>query len=625
MPCHARALARLTAIRGRIFALGALAAVSLHAQVVPATRPSASSASATLHSLVIAATTDVHGRVRGFDYYANSADAAHSLAGAATIVDSVRKANPGRVVLVDAGDLLQGNPLTFVAAKVSPTPVHPVIASMNVMQYDAAVLGNHEFNYGVPTLRRAIAQAGFPFLAANVHDAATKPLASPFTIITRELPRGGSVRIAIIGATTPGAMVWDAENLRAARVTVTDIVPAVREAVAEVKRQKADVVVVLLHSGLSEAASYDTVATGLPSENVAARVPRDIDGIDLVVFGHSHKELVDTTINGALVVQPRNWAASVALATLTLEKQRGSWHVVSHRGESVKVAGHAESRAVLSATTASHEATLKWANAPVGRTAVRWSADSARVADMPITDLVNEVMRRETHAQLSATAAFSLDASLDTGAITLAALSKLYPYDNTLRAVRITGAQLRAFLEHSARYYRSLDANGAVPANGIVDPSVPGFNFDVVSGVDYVIDLSKPLGERITALSVGGRAVSPTDTFTMALNNYRAGGGGGYAMLAGAPVVYQKDVDIRQLLIDEVRRVRDAGRVLDPAQYATRNWRIEPARAAAAAYAEQSRGRSAEAAGSAPASTPAKKPPAPATLLHPSRTRPLFP
>ncbi|QJR34489.1 5'-nucleotidase C-terminal domain-containing protein [Gemmatimonas groenlandica] len=545
--------------------------------------------------LVIAATTDVHGRLRGWDYYANAPDPARTLAGAATIVDSVRTANPGRVLLVDGGDILSGNPLLYVAAKVAPPPVHPVIAAMNVMRYDAAVIGNHEFNYGVPALRAAISKAAFPFVAANVRDAQGRPFVAPYTLIDR---RG--VRIAVIGGTTPGSMLWDRDNLREAGLTVTDIVSSVRTAVAEVRQRKADVVVVLLHSGLDGAASYDTAATGIASENVAARVPREIDGINLVVYGHSHAELVDSTINGALLVQPRNWAASVALATLTLEKIKGKWAVVKHRGQSVKVAGHGESPAVLAASAATHKATVAWVTTPVGRTAVKWRADSARVVDAPITDLINEVMRRESGAELAATAAFSLDATLDTGAVTQAALSRLYPYENTLRAVRITGAQLRAFLEQSALYYRTLAPDGTAPAGGLVDPKIPGFNFDVVSGVDYVIDVSKPAGSRITTLTRNGRAVQPSDSFTMALNNYRQSGGGGYAMLASAPVVFQKDTDIRSLIIDAVTK---AG-TLDPAKYATVNWRLEPAAARAIAYREQNRGRAGEAAGGAPAAIP---------------------
>ncbi len=545
------------------------------------------------YDLVVAATTDVHGRLRGWDYYENAPDASRSLAGAATIVDSLRKAYPGRVVLVDGGDLLQGNPLLYVAAKLSATPVHPVIAAMNVMQYDAAALGNHEFNYGVPLLRQTLSRASFPFLAANVRERSGRPFVSPFVMVTRTLAPGSTVRIGIVGATTPGSMVWDADNLRAAKVTVTDIIPSVRSAVSEVRRRKADVVIVVLHSGLNEAASYDTVSTGLPSENVAARVPREIDGIDLVVFGHSHRELVDSTINGALLMQPRNWAASVAVGELTLAREKGRWQVVAKRGRSVRVAGHAESPAVLAATATSHRATVAWATTPVVQTPGEWRSDSARVADVPITDFINAMMRQATDAQLSATAAFSIDAKLGPGAVTLADLSKLYPYDNTLRVLKVSGAQVRAFLEHSSRYYRSLDASGRAPREGIVDNAVPGFNFDVLSGADYVWDLSMPIGSRVTSLTYNGRPMAATDSFTLALNNYRAGGGGGYAMLAGAPVVFAKDVDIRQLLIDEAQRLSKTGAALDLASYVVKNWRLEPAAAVAAAYAEQHRGTTA--------------------------------
>lgn len=545
--------------------------------------------------LKIAATTDVHGRIRGWDYYGGVVDPKRSLAAAATIVDSVRAAHPKHVVLLDAGDMLQGNPLTYVVAKVSRPPVHPVIAAMNVMRYDAAVLGNHEFNYGVPALRQAISQAGFPMLAANVREESGAAFVAPYAVVDRD-----GVRIGIVGATTPGAMVWDRSNLEGARLTVTDIVPAVRRAVADVRKRGATVIVVLLHSGLNEASSYDTTATALPSENVAARVAREIDGIDLVVYGHSHKELVDSTVNGALLVQPRNWAASVAIATLTVAREKGRWRVVSHRGQSVSIEGHRESPSVLSASEASYRATIAWAAAPVGRTLVAWRADSARVTDQPITDLVNEVMRRETGADLSATAVFSLDAGIETGPITLATLSRIYPYDNTLRAIRISGAQLRAFLEYSSRYYRTLGTDGGTPAGGLIDPSVPGFNFDVVAGADYTIDLTRPVGSRITRLAVRGRDVQPNDSFTMALNNYRAGGGGGFAMLAGAPVVYDKDVDIRQLLIDEVTRESQRVGNVAPQRYATANWHIEPAAAVAMAFAEQTRGRADEAGGRAP-------------------------
>jgi 2',3'-cyclic-nucleotide 2'-phosphodiesterase (5'-nucleotidase family) len=235
---------------------------------------------------------------------------------------------------------------------------------------------------------------------------------------------------------------------------------------------------------------------------------------------------------------------------------------------------------VLAATDSAHRATIAWVTAPIGRTPVAWSADSARVIDTPIIDFINEVERRAAGTDLASTAAFSLDASIDAGPITVARLQALYPYDNTLRAVRISGAQLRAYLEQSARYYIT-SPNGQVS----IDPEFPGFNFDIVSGVDYTLDVSKPAGERLTKLEYQGRTVAPRDSFTLALNNYRQTGGGGYSMLSGAPVVYDKQEDIRQLLIEEVRRRG----VITPADYFTRNWELVPPSAVASLYREMHR------------------------------------
>lgn len=594
---------RTIAMPAGLLALALLGAVPASAAQKPSTAPAAPHR----FDLVIAATTDVHGRLRGWDYYANAADATHGLTRAATIVDSVRAANPGHVLLVDAGDLLQGNPMTYVQAKVKPLAQNPVIAAMNAMRYDAAVVGNHEFNYGVRYLDGAVRQARFPMLAGNVQNAN----GTPHFASTAMLVRGG-VRIAVIGATTPGANVWDRDNLKAAGLRVTDVVPSVRRAVNAARARGAQVVVVVVHSGLSGPSSYDTLSTGTPPEDVTARVAREIDGIDAIVFGHSHREVIDTTINGALVIQPKNWAATVGIATLSLERQGSVWKVAAHHGERVAVAGHAESPKVLAATDAAHKATLAWVTAPVGRTAETWRSDSARVKDTPVMDFMLETMRRTAGADLAASAAFALDATIKAGDVTLSELSQLYPYDNTLRAVRVSGRQLRAYLNQSAAYYRTINADGSIPATGAVDVGVCGYNFDMVAGADYVIDLRKPAGQRITELTVHGRPVADSDTFTMAVNNYRQTGGGGFAMLAGAPVTFSKDVDIRQLLIEEVKRKG----TLRAADYFTQNWRIEPASAVGPAYDEQERARKSD----TPCGASAPVPVAPAAPTQQGRT-----
>ncbi|HYC50934.1 MAG TPA: 5'-nucleotidase C-terminal domain-containing protein [Gemmatimonadaceae bacterium] len=520
-------------------------------------------------TLYVAGTTDVHGVLRGWDYFANAPDSARGLTRIATIMDSLRKTHPDRVVLVDAGDDLQGTPITSIAIRDSALP-NPIIAAMNALRYDAGVIGNHEFNYGLPYLNRAIAQATFPMIAANVYTPEGHHVYVPWVMVTRS-----GVRVAIVGATTPGAMVWDGDKLRG-RVQVRDILPAVHTAVAEVRARAADVVVVVLHSGLDGASSYDTVATGVPSENVSARVAREVPGIDLIVFGHSHRELADTTIGGVMLSQPRNGAASLSLARLQLVRDGTRFRVASRQGTLIRARGQPEQAAMLALTESAHNRAVEYVQQPLGTTAARWSADSARVRDTPIIDFILEVQRRATGADLASTSAFTLNADFGPGSVTMADIAELYPYENNqLRAIRLSGKQLREYLEFSARYYRD-----RAPADSMIDPRIPGYNFDIVAGVDYQIDLTRPIGSRIVGLSREGKPVSDTDQFTMALNDYRQSGGGGYAMLQGAPVVYDRQESIRELLIAEVRRVG----TLRPADYHRLNWRIVPDSVRDAAY-----------------------------------------
>jgi 2',3'-cyclic-nucleotide 2'-phosphodiesterase (5'-nucleotidase family) len=516
--------------------------------------------------LIVAATTDVHGYIRGWDYYASAPDSVRGLSRAATIIDSLRRIAVTPPVVVDAGDILQGNPMAFVAARIDTTIPNPIILAMNTVRYDAVAVGNHEFNYGLPTLDRAVRQADFPFLAANVYNTDGTQRFRPWAVSLRL-----GIKIAIVGATTPGSMLWDRDNL-AGRATIGDIIPAVRTAVRDAHDAGSSVIIVVLHSGLNEPSSYDTVTTRVASENVAARVAHEVPGIDVLVYGHSHKEMPDTVIGTTLLMQPKNWATSVAIAHLSMERQGTRWRVKAKRSQVVATAHHAENAQVLAVTQEGHRATLAYTTASIGTTPVRWRGDSARVADTPLIDFILDVERRAAGSQLASTAAFSLDASLGPGQITVARIAALYPYDNTLRAVKISGAQLRAYLEQSARYFRA-KPDGTVD----VDPAIPGYNYDIVSGVDYTIDVSKPVGQRIATLTYEHRPVVPTDTFTMALNNYRQTGGGGFSMLQGAPVVYDRQLEIRQLLIDEVRRKG----TLIPADYLHSNWRIVPEAAVA--------------------------------------------
>ncbi|HRQ78939.1 MAG TPA: 5'-nucleotidase C-terminal domain-containing protein [Gemmatimonadaceae bacterium] len=518
-------------------------------------------------TLKVAATTDVHGRLRGWDYAAGRADSSRGLARAASIVDSLRRAARDRVILVDAGDLLQGNAMTFVAGRVDSLAPHPVVAAMNLMRYDAAAVGNHEFNYGLGVFDRAVAQARFPFLAAN-----TRRLDGGHQYPGRTLVTRGGVKVAIIGATTPGSMVWDRDNLRG-RLEVGDIVAALPAQVDSARAEGADVVIVVAHAGLDELTSYDTIATGLPAENPMARVAREVAGIDAIVIGHSHREMTDSTINGVLMVQPRNWATSVSVVTLELERRGGRWALASKRGETVQAAGWPEQRAIVRAVERAHQAAVRYSTAVIGRTGVAWITDSSRMVDRPMIDLIQEVQRRESGAELSFASVFTTEARFEAGNITVERLVALYPYENTLRALKLSGAQIRAHLEHTNRYWvveRAADGSFTVRN----DPAIPGYNYDVLQGLDYTVDLSRPMGQRITKLERDGRPVADTDSFTVALNSYRASGGGGYDMLRGAPVVYEGGREIRELIIEDIRRRG----TLEPGDVFVKNWEVLPPR-----------------------------------------------
>ncbi len=437
------------------------------------------------------------------------------------------------------------------------------------MRYDAAVLGNHEFNYGLPALDRMLAGATFPVIAANVtrHDGQR---AWPGVAWVE---RGG-VRIAVIGETTQWATIWDKLNLDG-KVTIGDIVASVRAQTEAARRAGADVVIVLAHSGLDGGSGQGDHAAGLPPENAMADVARQVPGVDLIVFGHTHREVADTSINGVLLVQPRNWATSASIVSLRLTRAEGHWRVVSKRGAIVRAAGHAEDSTVVAAVAAGHAAARAWANTVIGTTAVAWRTDSARTADTPIMDFIGETMRRATGADLASTAVFSTHVRMPPGPITVSRLAQLYPYDNTIRVLRLSGAQLKAFLERSAEYYKVTGEGTAAVA--APDPAFIGFNFEVVTGASYTIDLRRPRGDRIVGLAMRGRRVAPTDSFNVAMSNYRASGTGGYGMVVGAPVVTDDQREVRQLLIDEVTRRG----TLRPGDYFTRSWRLVPPKLAA--------------------------------------------
>ncbi len=530
--------------------------------------------------VVVVATTDVHGRAFHWDYVRDR-EAPGGLTRVATVVDSLRQQYPGGVVVLDAGDLIQGNPFATYFATERPVTPHPVVDALNAVGYDAATLGNHEFDFGLDVLARATGSAAFPIVSGNIYRLPRDTFAyQPYTVLRR-----GDVRIAVTGFTTPGTMVWDRAHV-SNRVLVRRILPAAERVVALPAVASADLRIVLAHTGFGGPSSYDT--TGVGAENVAAGLAALSVRPHLVVVGHTHRSVRDTLIRGVHFLQPPAWARGVAVVHVWLvrgsgsaERGAGTYRVARVVGEQVMLDGVRPDPSVTRRLDIHHGAVQSWAATPLARLEGDWSAQYARAQDTPLIDFINELQRRRAGAQLSATAAFDPSVGLGRGEVRLRDVAGVYPYENTLKAVRISGAGLKEYLERSARYFRTYR-----PGESMIDPRIPGYNFDMVSGVEYVIDLTRPAGQRIRQVTHRGQLVRPDDVFILALNNYRQSGGGGFEMLAGLPVVYDQGESIRDLLVEYLRQVE----TLRASDFYRPSWQIIPPEAAAGVRATFERG-----------------------------------
>ncbi len=510
--------------------------------------------------VVLVSTTDVHGHATGWDFVEGKAFGG-GLTRAATVVDSLRARYAGQVVLVDAGDLTSGDPFASFYAS-HPRDPHPMLEAMDAMEYDAITPGNHDFNYGFDFFRNAFRGRNFRVVCGNCFlpgrgaDGRDSLMFPSFATVSR-----GRVRVAVAGFTTPGAMVWDGDKLRG-NLLIRSVGDQSRT-FAEMRRQ-ADLVVAVIHSGMDGAASYDT--TGIGDENVAATFARGTTRPDVVVVGHSHREMRDSVINGVHFVQPKNWAQSLSVVHLSLRHVGSAWQVVGVDAQLVPLLNVPESDRLKRRMSQPQQFVKTWTGEQVAFATGAFDAQAGRTGSTPLINWIGEVMRKAANADLASTAAFGTRRGIPSGDVHRSDLFAVYPYENTLRAVRITGADLRAYLEQSAQYY-------VVGADGKLgyDPRIPGYNFDIVTGADYDLDLSRPMGQRVVRLEFKGRAVAATDSFTLALSNYRQVGGGGFTMLSRARVVYDKGENIRDLL--EAAAVRDT---LRPERFARVNWRIVP-------------------------------------------------
>ncbi|QFZ18000.1 bifunctional metallophosphatase/5'-nucleotidase [Saccharothrix syringae] len=558
--------------------------------------PDDRAAGARRFTLTVMGTTDLHGNVFNWDYFADREfdDSAHNdigLAKLSTLVKAVRQERGAhRTLLIDAGDTIQGTPLAYYYAKVEPIgrrKVHPMATAMNELGYDAAALGNHEFNYGIPLLRAFEKQLDFPLLAANALDATTgKPAFRPYVIKTVWRTGAAPLRVGVLGLTNPGIAIWDKANVEG-RMTFPGVLEQARHWVPRVRAAGADVVVVAAHSGADLSSSLGDL---LPfPENCSALVAEEVPGIDAILVGHAHTEIAQRFVTNratgkqVLLTEPLFWGKRLSLVEFDLEwTPRRGWQPTASRSQVLNTNTVPEDRVIVDKLRADHERVVAYVNSKIGTSKAAMSAATSRYEDTAALDFVNRVQAEALKATLtealpvlSLASPFNKAAAIPAGDVSVRDVAGLYIYDNTLFGVRLTGAQLKDYLERSAGYFKAVGTAGPHQPDALTNANgTPDYLYDVAAGLDapltYDIDLAKPVGQRIAGLAYGGTPVAPDQAFAVAVNNYRQSGGGNFPHISTAPVLHNRQLEIRQLLIEWVQERGE----IDPAAFASTDWRL---------------------------------------------------
>ena len=588
---------------------GAAALAAAGFQAVPAYAGHGDGGSGKAVRLTVMGTTDLHGNVLNWDYFKNAEydDAAHNdigLAKISTLVTAVRdriaaERHAPRPLMLDAGDTIQGTPLAYYFARIEPITgghIHPMAAAMNQIGYDAAALGNHEFNYGLDILRKFQRQLQFPLLGANAQDWTTGlPVFPPYVLKRVQVPGEKPITVGILGLTNPGIAIWDKANVDN-KITFGGIVEQAKVWVPRVRKAGADVVIVSAHSGMDLSSSY---GDALPyPENASVLMAETVPGIDAVLVGHAHLEiperLVTNTTSGEQVVltEPLKWGMRLSLIDLDLQKVHGRWKVVGRHSQVLNANTVDADPKVVAVLQKDHDKVVEYVNGKIGTCKEAMSAATAPWEDTAALDFVNFIQADAVSKALAGTpqaalpvlaiaAPFNRAAAIPAGDVSVRDVAGLYIFDNTLLAVTMSGAQVKDYLEFSAQYFKQVTGTGPFPSDQVTNAptptaptGTPDYNYDIMGGLTkpltYKIDIAQAVGSRITDLAYDGVALAADQQFVVAVNNYRQSGGGNFPHVKTAPVVYNRQVEIRQLMIDYVTSTG----TVDPATFHTVDWSL---------------------------------------------------
>ena len=550
-------------------------------------------------SFSILGTTDLHSHVFNWDYYANKAYSdskgnTYGIARIATLVKQLRaQKGEDRVLLVDAGDIIQGTSLAYYYANVDPItgkdgkpgPKHPMAVAMNEMRYDAAALGNHEFNYGIDVLRAFERQCHFPLLGANALDAKTlRPAFPPYTVKCIKVPGAPDIKVGILGLTNPGIALWDKDNV-SGKMVFPGLVEQAKKYVPRLRALGCDVVFLTDHSGLDGSTSW---GDELPYvENASNLVAEQVPGIDAILVGHTHVDVPTYTVKNeetgedVLLSEPYCYGYRLSVFDFELELHHGCWKVTGKTATTLNSNTVAEDARITELLEADHDLVVKYVNTAIGTCTEDMSTAEACWKDVPAIDFIHQVQMEAVKSGLSTSdaalplisvaACFSRTADIPKGDVTIRDVAGLYIYENTLYGKKLTGAQLKDYLEFAAKYYHQVPSGTKVDTSTLTNAnSFWDYMYDTAAGVSYDIDIAAAEGSRIKNLTYNGAAVADDQIFVVAVNNYRANGGSGYPHIADAETAYSSTNQVRDLMI----AYATAKGTIDPSTFAATNWKL---------------------------------------------------
>ncbi|KAB2333280.1 bifunctional metallophosphatase/5'-nucleotidase [Cytobacillus depressus] len=498
--------------------------------------------------ITILCTSDIHGTIYPI-HYANNEPVEWGFSKIATKIKMEKDRDP-HLLLIDNGDLIQGSPLTYHYAQFLREQEQPMVRLLNQLAYDAAVIGNHEFNYGLEFLEQAINESKFPWLSANLLDSIS---GSPYFGKPYIIKEVKTVKIAILGITTHYIPNWEkAEHIQG--IEFSDALQETKKWVSYIKEnEKPDVLIVSYHGGFERDLGTGEPTEVLSGENQGFAICQEIEGIDVLLTGHQHRMLTGM-INGVEIIQPSFKGQAVGKVTLTLNKEK---EIVAKNSDLLLVDDVEADREVLQLAALYEEKTQKWLDTPIGildHDMLITDPLQVRIQDHPLIEFINYVQMDVAGVEISNTALFDNSSPGFPKNVTMRDIVANYIYPNTLTVLRLTGHDIKAALEQSASYF-TIDQAGEIAVNpSFIEPKPQHYNYDMWEGIEYILDISKPIGQRVTKLHFKGEPLHLDSTFDVVMNNYRATGGGNYMMFKDKPVVKEIPMDMSELIANYIRK-----------------------------------------------------------------------